>query len=453
MSQEHTPLSGQEPNDQSSTEPTLDLTPLLYPELYEEGEVEEARAALARSPKAQRELERLTQGVERARQASERNAARLSEGVSLSAQQRHALLREAQSAHAHTQRSSRAPLSEQLRALFFSPQLAWVGVLGLMTVSVWRYQESLELNERASLTPEVLSHPDLATPLTPQPPSGAAIAELDVSQAVSQSKEAQSEDLEAQEPQAEGAPDKAITTLSTSRAPQSEKLALPSEPQAQADEARQTRKRARKIARPRRSARGRAVPSPTSTRSQRPKRPKRSKDKSLKSKVWRSKTQPKKTKAPQPTPQPIPEPTQKASAERELTQQAQFAPPPPPPKVYAPPPPPPAPTSASSSRSTEDLIASVSSVPWAEADAHDQAGRTGEAISSLETWLTAHMSHPRAREAARLGQRWARAHKDRSAERRFTAYLRSLERQGGAGGSKQSSPRKRRLKSKSTMSF
>jgi hypothetical protein len=377
----------------------------------------------------------------------------LSEGVSLSAQQRHALLREAQRAHAHTQRSSRAPLSEQLRAFFFSPQLAWVGVLGLMTVSVWRYQESLELNERASLTPEVLSHPDLATPLTPQPTSGAAIAELDVSQ----SKEAQSEELEAQEPQTEGAPNKAITTplttLSTSPAPQREKLDLPSEPQAQADEARQTRKRARKIARPRRSARGRAVPSPTFTRSQRPKRsrpkqspPKRSKrlkDKSPTSSVWRSKTQP----------QPTPKPAQKASADGELTQALQFAPPPPPSKTYAPPPPPPASASASSSRSTEDLIASVSSVPWAEADAHAQAGRTGEAISSLETWLTAHMSHPRAREAARLGQRWAKAHKDRPAERRFTAYLRSLERQGGAGGSKQSSPRKRRLKSKSTMSF
>jgi len=470
----------------------LDLSPILYPELFTEQEQAQAQASLSQDPEAQAELERLLLvratleglGSQRASHFAERNP--------LSDAQREAILHEARLAsQERATQASTLERSSSLWSLLFSPQLAWVGVLSLALISLWKLQGS-EMNELA-LAPvhvEPLSAPS-ATKQDAQP-ARRSRAQTSAPSADTPALVAESPSLEQLEPSpipaessmiaeegldeiADVAP---VPTLKVSPPPKPIKSSGARRQRAKSNIGKSApalnrptvrKRKAKPRAKPRakppaKGAKRRSKKKMTPLRSRRSQRSTRRDEGRVKREGTQAESQvqaddsldlelsdSRSTKgasvadsmalsAPPPPTEPAPEP----HSEREANQVTPSSSAPK--RRYAPAPPQGEERSAldkSFPDSAQGATAQKPNAtsPWADALSAHAKGQAQEALKLLERWLTQHMSHVRAREAAKLGTRWATELNDQRAQRRFIAYDRALS--GGSSPSKSSARPKR----------
>lgn len=434
----------------------LDLSPLLYPELFTDQERALTQERLEQSPEALEELARLLRAREHLEELGQRHAAELAASAPLSEAQRRVIFEEAR--RAARERATQGPARSPLYTFFVSPQLAWLGALSLAVISLWQFQQQ-EMSELklapvqveplptagpvAQVTQGRGPHSPQAPPATPPAQSSAEhLGSADTDEPKYNRKTTLSpltEELE--EDQA-----------------RSSKLfeAEPSSP-ARVQRAKLRSRRSRAAKKSTSRARLKTKGAKTSKRAQRPRSKVRTQqapsttqvdgvkldfsdgiDKSRGGAAHGPASQ--STSAEEESSE-VPIELSKAPAPSESS--VAFAPPPPPPL------PPPSATSrvansfpdAEKTEVREEALAQAP-VPWEAARSARAKGQAREALSLLERWLNANMSHPRAREAAELGARWSSELKDQQSRRRFIAYDRALR--GGSSPSKSSAKPKRR---------
>jgi hypothetical protein len=419
-------------------------------------------------------------GSQRASHFAERNP--------LSDSQREAILHEARLAsQERATQASTLERSSSLWSLLFSPQLAWVGVLSLALISLWKLQGS-EMNELA-LAPvhvEPLSAPS-ATKQDAQP-ARRSRTQASAPSADTLALVAESPSLEQLEPSpipaessmiAEEGLDEIVDVAPVPTL----KVSPPSKPIKSSGARRQRAKsntgrsapalnrptvrkrKAKSRGKPRaKGAKRRSKKKMTPLRSRRSQRSTRRDEGRVKREGTQAESQvqaddsrdlelndSRSTKgasvadsvplsAPPPPTEPAPEP----HSEREANQVTPSSSAPK--RRYAPAPPQGEERSAldkSFPDSAQGATAQKPNAtsPWADALSARAKGQAQVALKLLERWLTQHMSHVRAREAAKLGARWATELNDQRAQRRFIAYDRALS--GGSSPSKSSARPKR----------
>ena len=466
----------------------LDLSPILYPELFTEQEHAQALAQLKQDPEAQAELERLLLVRATLEELGAQRAARFAEHNPLSDTQREAILNEARlaSRERSTQASTLEP-SSSLWSLLFSPQLAWVGVLSLALISLWKLQDP-EMNDLA-LAPvhvEPLSAPS-ATKQDTQPeqrsltqtsaPSAdmpALVAEAPALEHLDPSRISAESSMISEDGLDEVADVSPVPSLKLSPPPkpikprgarrQRSKSNTASSAPALNRPTVRTRKAKPRAKPPAKGAKRRPKKKATPLRSSRSQRSTRRDEGRVKREGTQVQSQVQTDdsldlelsaspstrvasavesvalSAPPPPPEPAPEPSSKRET-NQVTPSSNA-----PKRRYAPAPPQEEersaldksfPDSAQGATAQKPNTAS----PWADALSARAKGQAQEALRLLERWLTQHMSHPRASEAAKLGARWATELNDQRAQRRFIAYDRALS--GGSSPSKSSARPKR----------
>jgi len=419
----------------------LDLSPLLYPELYSEEERAAAEALLSERPEAQASLEQLRSLQSTLNDAAGAYAEREGSRRSRTSAQRSELLEVARQVAAErrsAQSSAQAPLS----AWLLSPQLAWLGVISLALVSLWQLREP-DFNELklSRVQVEPLSD-DMSTTPAPQVERRREAKGDAQGESQEEAQEADKEETQAKERAQRELNLKTVSDqISAAKQPAPVEAALaeaaPSGSSRLKDKARKPRKTRRRPTKRSRPRKAKKKPRPIP-----PKRSRgglgRSSALSGASKSASPRAQAARAQAPR---APIPS-SEPASQGGRVYRQDSAA------QGFGGLSPTEAPVTeepndlALEAESLEDRAAeseppgrAAPSAPWAEALRLDQGGQRREALKLLERWLTRNMSHPRALEASRLGARWAESLSDQVAKRRFIVYDRALR-----GGASKSSP-------------
>lgn len=452
----------------------FDLTPLLYPELFSETERAHAQAQLEQDPQAQVQLDSLLRVRAVLDEEAQRYSTALAQHFVLTEEQRILVMEEARKvAFEHTHQAS-SSWSAQIRNLFFSPHLAWLGVLSLALVSIWHFQ-----NQEIS---------DLAI----QPIK----IKLSTSQGEVQNKSSSKKLQPTQELDQELSMDLiAADTVDLVEQPDVQilsrnvnKKVIPIKPTAastaefkrniRSDKGKKERKKSRKPKDPAQSMPSSKVKlKPIRARKSSPsKRTKSFSKTAVKRKASMAEvplsTPPSNTQATPPS-SPLPSlfipsaSSVKAKHDRTTREEVssteamdstdaidstsmkidgsimgsmdQSAP-------TAQDEPSPFQPESNENRveqTSENRIPSAFTVPWQDALSAYQKGRKNQAIRLLESWLNTHMSHARALEAAQLGTRWSTELGDQQSRRRFIAYDRALQNASSPAG-KSSARSKRR---------